>query len=453
MRAGLGCVLGWLLLAVCAPLAVARAQTPLAGVWQAGATTLDVSIDSWGKDCGPEPSSMRSAGGGSVQIEQEGERLIIRARDRVLYSDRCASPNPAVQRISTSHVANTWTTHCRTDAKDPRQEAATYTIEVVSPDLLRYRDQSHFDWRLHDSTCKATITTTQLLERRAIPAGAPGSPLAMAPAAGAAGAGGGAEQAQVSPPPCTPGAPARLSLRPSRVELALGERTCFELRVVDAEGCPIPHPSVHLTLEHGPGIRAQLQGRCFLAAKRSAEGEGTFRVLASMGRLQDQSEVTVSAEQLPSLIAARVQSSAITGMPDALVAGADAPRPVEAAPPTAAAPSTSRVAARAAPETEPSRRKLGLLAIAFLLVLAAVAFVLRRERAQPARAGTAPTAAATSTSASTVTSPATATPKPASASTPVSTSTAGLRCPRCGTRFEAGNTFCGVDGERLVPDP
>lgn len=436
MRAGVRCALGWLLLALCGPLAAARAQAPLAGVWQAGATTVEVSIDSWGKDCGPQPTPMRSAGGGSVQLEQQGERLIVRAQDRVLYSDRCASPNPAVRRISTGRIGNTWTTRCRTDAQDPRQEAATYTLELLSPERLRYRDQSHFDWRLHASTCKATITTTQLLERRAAtvaaPAGAEGSPAPVTATAVATGVGGAPALPATSPPPCIAGAPARITLRPSRVELALGERTCFEARVVDAQACPVPSPELRFTLEHGPGIRAQLEGRCFRAAERSAEGEGRFRVLARAAGLQAEAQVTVSAEQLPSLIAARVQSSAITGMPDAPSAGSTAPRP-EAASVQATAPSSSRIAARAAPEREPSTRKLMLLALALMLVLAAVVFVLRRERsAAPAGAGAA------------------STPRPTSEPTP--TNEPGLRCPRCGARFAAGNAFCGADGERLVAD-
>ena len=126
--------------------AQAPAEESLSGTWQAGATTVEVAVDSWGKDCGARPEPMRSVGGGSVQVEQRGQQIAIRAQGRVLHSDRCASPNPAVRRISTGKVGNTWTTRCRTDAQDPRQEVATYTVELLSSDRMRYRDLSHFDF-------------------------------------------------------------------------------------------------------------------------------------------------------------------------------------------------------------------------------------------------------------------------------------------------------------------
>ena len=431
MWAGFPCAQGRLSLALVsllAPAAVTHAQTGLSGAWQAGATTVEVSIDSWGKDCGPRPEPMRSAGGGSVQVEEQGKQLVIRARDRVLQSDRCASPNPAVRRISSARIGNTWTTHCRTDPKDPRSEAATYTLELLSADRLRYRDQSHFDWRLHDSTCKATITTTQLLERRASNVPAPTAGAQPAP---------GKSAISVTPlpdaqPTCVPGAATKLSLRPAKVELALGGRVCFEARVADARNCPLPDAKPRFALQRGPGIRATLEGRCFRAAERSAEGEGTVRVIATAGGLRDEAEVVVSAEQLPSLIAARVVSGALEGVPDAPAAGAAAPKATAPSPP---GQSASRVAARAAPEAESSKLRPWLLALAVLLVLTAVGFVLRKERGERPAAGPATPIPPRSDPA----------PSPSRPSSP-------LRCPRCGTRFELGNTFCGIDGERLVAD-
>jgi len=50
----------------------AHAQRTLSGAWQAGATTMDVAIESWGPDCGPRPQSTRSAGGGRVELQETG---------------------------------------------------------------------------------------------------------------------------------------------------------------------------------------------------------------------------------------------------------------------------------------------------------------------------------------------------------------------------------------------
>ena len=137
---------------------------------------MEVAIQSWGEDCGPRPQSTQAQGGGSVQLEQRGQVLTIKGGGREVRSDRCWSPNPAMRRAGSSYASGLWTTRCKTAASDPRQEAGTYTLKALSPDRLLYQDVSHFDWRLKDSTCVATITTTQTLLRL----GATGRPAATA---------------------------------------------------------------------------------------------------------------------------------------------------------------------------------------------------------------------------------------------------------------------------------
>jgi len=425
-----------LLLVALLPCAVgsrAHAQS-LAGTWQAGATTMDVAIDSWGKDCGPRPQSTRSAGGGSVQVDQQGDRLIVHGRDRDVYSDRCGSPNPAIKRLGSTHTGNTWTTRCRTDKQDPRQELATYTFELLAPDRLQYRDQSHFNWRLEDSTCVATITTVQTLERKGIapvPPLAPGAATVVPSEAPTP-----AAVATTPAPPCIAGAPVRLSLRPPRAELQLGERVCFEPHAVDAQGCALDAPAVRFALDHGPGIRGRLDRNCFRAAQGSAEGEGTFHVIATLGGLRSEASVVVSAEALPSLIAARVESAAITGEADAEVPSQDAIAKIEPAPPPPAS-SISRLSARAATTPPGPERRMWLVGLALLLVALAVAGLLRRERLSRVPPAPGPVA-----------------PKPpgtlprAQSAQPRT----GLRCPTCGERYPAGSAFCGSDGSTLVPD-
>ena len=61
---------------------------------------------------------------------------------------------------------------------------------------------SHFDWRLKESTCVATITTTQTLLRFGATGAAPAASGTGKPATPAKGAG----------PPCVPGAPARVGV-------------------------------------------------------------------------------------------------------------------------------------------------------------------------------------------------------------------------------------------------
>src|SRR6478609_774853 len=79
------------------PAEAAHGDASYAGTWQAGATSREVAIQSWGKDCGPRPQSTQTQGGGSVQLEQRGQVLTIKGGGREVRSDRCWSPNPAMR--------------------------------------------------------------------------------------------------------------------------------------------------------------------------------------------------------------------------------------------------------------------------------------------------------------------------------------------------------------------
>ena len=80
---------------VFARVPVGRADDSVAGTWQAGASAMEVVVQSWGKDCGPQPRSTRSAGGGSVQLEQSGQVVTIRGAERDLRDLRLAQRSAA----------------------------------------------------------------------------------------------------------------------------------------------------------------------------------------------------------------------------------------------------------------------------------------------------------------------------------------------------------------------
>ncbi|HMI92820.1 MAG TPA: hypothetical protein VK509_15705 [Polyangiales bacterium] len=426
-------------------------QESLAGAWQAGATTMDVAIQSWGPDCGPRPQSSRSAGGGRVEVEQTGDLLVIKGRNSDVRSDRCLSPNPAVKKVGSSHKRNTWITRCKTTGGDPKQEQATYTIRLEADGRLFYEDVSSFDWKLKDSACIATITTRQTLQRTgAAPAptatptqpgttakpGASGTAMPNVPPPGS--------RAPTPPPPgartqatptCVPGKPSRLSLRPRRADLELGQRTCFEARVTDAKGCAVSQPAVTWSLDHKPGIRARLEKGCFRAEEGSAEGEGAFQVTAAFAGLHAAADVEVSASTLPALIARRMEGGAIEGeTPDA---GATDAQVVAAPPPVAIEPKApaARVVARtvAVPQ-EDNRGSFRMAAIAAGVAAFALLFATmlwRMVRASSSRRGSIPSEPPTRG--------------------PAKTTTMSLRCPRCGAFYPEGSAFCGNDGSSLEP--
>jgi hypothetical protein len=407
--------------ALVATPARASAQQSLSGTWQAGATSMQVSVESWGKDCGPQPKSSQSAGGGGVTLEQQGQALVIHARDHEVRSDRCWSPNPTLRRVASSYANGLWTTRCQTPSGDPREEQGNYTLKLLGTDRLLYQDVSHFNWRLNDSTCTATITTTQTLHRGAAAAAAATKPAAGKPVTTTT------TPAQATTPPapdasetepastCTPKTAARLSLRPRHAEIALGDRTCFRARVVDAKGCPLPDAAVTWSLKNARGLRATLDGGCFSAGISSAESEGEFRVVAARGRLRAEATVVVAAESLTAILAKRLQAGAIEGTPGAAQeqrASADAS--------VAPAPPAVRVAARAVKEAEPPGTERWLAAVAAALAAAAAILLLSRRSSARRR-------------------------------TSANTAARKRRCPDCGSTYPESSAFCGKDGSALLP--
>jgi hypothetical protein len=404
--------------------ATARADgaASLAGNWQAGATSMDVAVESWGKDCGPRPQSSHSGAGGSVRIEQQEQTLIIHAGARSVRSDRCWSPNPMLHRTSSSYASGLWVTRCKTPDQDPREEQGTYTLKALAADRLLYQDVSRFNWKLNESTCVATITTTQTLQR--VQGAVAPSP--MAPAASATAHKPAPPPSQASPLPsapstasgasCKPGRAVRVSLRPHRAEIELGQRVCFHARVLDAAGCALQDAPISWSLEHGPAIKAKLQGGCFQAGDSSAESEGSFQVTAAHGALRAEAKVVVSAESLTALLASRLGSGALTDDE-----GEVEPAAAAVAPTPTPTPST-RVVARAVREPQRGQERW-LIALAALLAAGSGVLLLMRRSSPRSRASTNKERSRPKT----------------------------RRCPSCGATYPDSYTFCGSDGSELSP--
>ena len=84
----------------------AHAQADLSGTWRAGATAIDVSIESWGEDCGARPASTRSNGGGLVTVEQKGRAFSLhRGRERLCTIDPCPFVGPGKAQQDRGDIA------------------------------------------------------------------------------------------------------------------------------------------------------------------------------------------------------------------------------------------------------------------------------------------------------------------------------------------------------------
>ncbi|MEY4582811.1 MAG: hypothetical protein RL701_7514 [Pseudomonadota bacterium] len=257
-----------------------------------------------------------------VTVEQRDQVLLLHGRDQDIRTDACWSRNPAMKRSIASYTNGTWLTRCRTVDNDPRAEQGTYTLKLQDAETLLYKDVSRYDWTLNESKCVATFTTTQTLTRSAAAASEAAAaastgtgtrtskPTAAAPTRG--------EPANTSSAAaeCTPGAAARLSVRPKKAEIELGQRVCFKVRVSDAADCALPTTDVVWLLGHANGVRGTFVSGCFTAAESAAEGEGEFRITAKRGGLQTEATVVVRRVDMSALIARRMEGTGLDGTDD-----------------------------------------------------------------------------------------------------------------------------------------
>lgn len=433
----------------------AHAQADLSGTWRAGATAIDVSIESWGEDCGARPASTRSNGGGLVTVEQKGQTLLLRGRDQDIRTDACWSRNPAMKRSAASYSDGMWMTRCRTAPEDPREELGIYTLTLQDANTLLYKDVSHYDWALNDSKCVATFTTTQTLTRESSPGDSPVA-VAVQPTA------------TVEPAPreakgCRPGPAANISLRPKQAEIEAGERVCFKPRVSDSTDCVLPNADVSYSLSAPKGVRGTLANGCFNAG----DAEGQFKIVAKSGRAQTEAIVTVKRLDLSALIARRMENSGLSGFEESEEELDKSPRAV------------ARIATHTAPAEPDTGRSVLLWVLGVLAVgLTAAGFwMIRREPTQerPARTKPAQSAKASHGSAPSSQRPGeawicptcrigypaeqTTCPKDGTRLVPYAEfaqrikrdqQAKGKRCPTCGKNYPANAAFCGEDGASLV---
>jgi hypothetical protein len=395
------------ILAIASP---ASADGPFQGSWREGPMTIQVDVQSWGGDCGPRPQSTSAPGGGTFNVSQEGDQLTFHLR-RERTTRGCWSENRAVRRVSSTHQAGTWRIVCRTPPDDARAETGTYTIQAIGEDRLSFRDVSAYDWDLNESSCVATITTTQNFSRVSASNPTPE-----------------AERPREEPrPACTPGAPARIVMRPAQAEVPPGGQQCFNPRVVDAQGCPVRSQRIALALAEG-GV-GSLEGRCY----RAAQTDGQARVVATAGSLRAEAQLTVRPLDLSDLIARRSETGSVgSGSRE-----------------DARAQTAASVSARERESGIDMRWAAAGLAVAVLLVLGASIALVRRSRSKGKRsiAGLPgidipePELKARGSS----------TPSPAPKVESIPAPGGGdMICPTCRRGYPASTAQCSHDGAQLV---
>lgn len=399
-----------------------------------------------------------------MQLRREGRAVVLEAGGRTIRSNQCWSQNPGVRRVANTEQGGVWTTTCATAPNDPREEHGSYTLKLLPDGRLLYQDTSRYDWRLQNSSCAATATTTQTLARVA-DAVAPVAPTPGVPAQ---------PTAALPAPACQPGAAARIALRPPRASIEVGLRVCFRPLVTDAAGCALPEPSVRWSLEHSGQIKGRIEDGCFIAGDQAAEAEGEFRVIVALGALRADAPVSVTTPDLSSLLARRIETGALQGE-------TAPPEPPPA--PSTPTQSAAKVAAKTVPHPAPvsdSVRSVGIGAgLALALAIATWLVLSRRRRGSDAvkeaiRASQRPPAPATPAASSSSSAPeepwicptcrvgyprASGTcPKDGTALVPYRQfaearrslqPAPGKRCPRCGKLYGETAAFCSEDGTPL----
>lgn len=387
---------------------VARADGPYEGEWRQGAMSIDVRVETWGADCGPRPQSSTVPARGTVQVTQDGDHLSFGGRRT---TRGCWSDNRAVRVVSSRVQTGSWQILCRTPADDPRRETGTYVLRATGSDRIELRDETAYDWTLNESHCTAQVTTTQTFERTRTGTSA----TTTTPP----------QTSQTPPEPaCTPGAAARVTLRPGSSDVAVGERVCFTARVVDAQGCTVRTSSAELSVSSGDiGV---LRSGCLEVSRA-----GETSLVARSGSFEARATVRATSMDLSGLIARRGEAGLV---------GDDA---------EASAGQDAGVAARTA--SAQGGVSLWLLIVAGIAIalaaLVGVALTVRGRRRRAELAARAVRATAELARAEL----ARAEVARAESLAPTAPTGDAMICPICRRGYPAGTTSCAKDHERLVP--
>lgn len=426
----------------------ARAQDrpTLSGSWSASALSESWTVSEWGPACGPKPAP-KGAGGGSVQIREQGGELSIVGAGRAFSTAECWEQMPGMSRTSHSQSGGGrfWRTRCGTAANDPRRATVNTTISATDSSIS-LNETGEYQFIIEATTCRASVVRSRSfsLVRREGEAPPAASASAVAPPPSAAAAPPPAPRPAPEPRPasrCTgaAGEPARLEVHPGRKLLRAGERFTFRAIVLDADGCPTgTRPA--WSIAPGP-----------LAAKATVDGGGTLAVAADSAEGKLELGAAVAGKGVTVVV-----EVASPEHYDALLAASGLDDAGEASEAAVAVIATGTIGGRTGVAEDGARgRKMLFVAIVASLA-AALGFVglvlSRRGRGRavddappdsqgaeappepvaagepPARPGPAPGARAASKAAS-----------------------RGKICPNCGERYGAEATFCGKDATVLVP--
>ncbi len=300
------------LLFLCLPGTTALAKDRFTGQWEMTSMTYNVKVEGWGDHCGPKPVSYSSKKKRTVEIEQHGKHLVFSKGG--MRTDRCGSPNPRLDSISSAAGAGSWERVCETQKNDPKYERGEYKLVAKGNNRLEYTAISKFDWTLKGDHCVARsvekrtylrISKAQTtkpkekskVEKKEKKVDTPDDVF------------GEDDEEEVVKPGCEePGPARRLIVQPRKARLGPSERVCFRPIAIDANGCRTT-VKANWTLTQGGQVVSGLltAAGCFRAGDTAAESEGDYKVMARAEGRTGSAEVSVLFPDLGELLAARLK--------------------------------------------------------------------------------------------------------------------------------------------------
>jgi hypothetical protein len=451
-------------------LAAAQERPTLSGAWTASALTEAWTVSEWGEACGPKPPP-RGAGGGAVQIREQGGELSIVGAGRAFSTAECWEQMPGLARTSHSQSGGGrfWRTRCSSPANDPRRATVVTTIQATDSSIS-LNETGQYQFIIQNTTCTASVTRSRSYSLVRRDGDTPPEPSASASASAAPSASAKAPPPEPPPRPaarCTgpAGEPARLEVNPSRKLLRAGERFAFRAVVLDDSGCPT---GARATWAIVPGP---------LAAKATVDTGGAVTVASDAG----EGKIDLTASALGKSVTVSIEVARPEDY-DALLASRGLNAAGEQEEAAVAVIATGTIGGRTAIAEDAAReRKFTFVAIVVALaaLLGFAGLVLARrgrrteaaappgdppfdERDPPATGATGgeaqPTPAAPGTGSPS--SPGASPPTQALPPLPLPGAPAARRakkpaergkiCPICGERYGAEAMFCGKDATKLV---
>ena len=266
------------------------------GEYDIGPTKVDVTIHSWGEDCGPQPKSYTSKGKGKVTVTEDGDHLVF---SNGRSTKKCWSANVTLERVSVTKKGNSWTIVCKSPATDSRQEQGTYVV-TAGGDKITVKDTSVYNWKLKESVCKATIVIERLFTKSSgeTPVETPPEKKPDASATIET------EYPEPQPAKCkSPGPPVKLAVSPSSSTTSPGHKVCFSAWAIDGKGCRDSVAVDWKLLKDDPDRDARLEGSCFVPGESAASSEGAYRIVAEYSGLGSTVKVVVKSQFIDDLVA------------------------------------------------------------------------------------------------------------------------------------------------------